>query len=157
MRIQVITIGGLKQPYAQEGCALFEKRIRGLARFEVNELRDAKRGKTPDVNRWRREEAEHIRTALGDAPLWVALDERGDQLSSRQLARLITEAQNRAHHVLPFVIGGPDGLDPPLLDAAPRKISLGRMTLPHELARLVLLEQLYRAHAINANLPYHRD
>jgi 23S rRNA (pseudouridine1915-N3)-methyltransferase len=157
LKIQVITIGGLKQSYAKEGCALFEKRLKGLARYELKELRDAKRGKTPDIDRWRKEEGEKIRQAIGGAPLWIALDERGDTLTSRQFAQLIQEAQNRAHHVLSFVIGGPDGLDPSLRQSAPKLISLGPMTLPHELARLVLLEQLYRAHAILGNLPYHRD
>ena len=157
MKIQVIAIGGLKQRYAQEGCALFERRLRGLARFELHELRDAKRGKTPDVQRWRREEADRLRTSIAGAPLWVALDERGEAITSRQLAQLIQTAQNRAHRTLPFVIGGPDGMDPELRRSAPKMISLGPMTLPHEMARLVLLEQLYRAHAILGNLPYHRD
>ena len=157
MKIQLITIGGLKQPYAKEGCALFEKRLKGLTRYELKELRDAKRGKTPDVDRWRREEAERIKQALASTPIWVALDERGTTLTSRKLAHLIQEARNRAYHTLPFVIGGPDGLDQPLRENAPKLISLGPMTLPHELARLVLLEQLYRAHAILGNLPYHRD
>ena len=157
MKIQLITIGGLKQDYAQEGCALFEKRLKGLAKYELKELRDAKRAKTPDVERWRREEAERIKQALKGAPFWLALDERGESLSSRAFAKLIQKAQNRAYHSLPFVIGGPDGLDPELREAAPKLISLGPMTMPHELARLVLLEQLYRAHAILANLPYHRD
>ena len=142
---------------AQEGCDLFERRLRNLSRYELIEVRDAKRGKTPQPARWRREEGERIRQALKQAPLWVALDERGESMNSHQLARLIQDAQNRAHHVLPFVIGGPDGLDPVLRAEAPRKLCLGMMTLPHELARLVLLEQLYRAHAIIANLPYHRD
>lgn len=157
MKIQLITIGGLKQDYAQEGCTLFEKRLKGLAKFELKELRDAKRSKTPDVERWRREEAERIKQAIKGVPFWIALDERGEALNSRQFAKLIQKAQNRAYHSLPFVIGGPDGLDPKLRETAPKLISLGPMTMPHELARLVLLEQLYRAHAILANLPYHRD
>ena len=157
MKIQVVTIGGLKQSYAQEGCALFEKRLKGLCRYELKELRDAKRGKTPQVDQWKREEGDRIRQAVTHAPFWVALDERGEALTSRKLARLIQDAQNRAYHSLPFVIGGPDGLETSLRDQAPKLISLGPMTLPHELARLVLLEQLYRAHAIIANLPYHRD
>lgn len=157
MKLQLITIGGLKQEYAQEGCALFEKRLRNLTRYELHELRDAKRSKRPEPDRWRREEGERIRQALRNAPLWVALDERGESMTSRQLARLIQEAQNRAVQTLPFVIGGPDGLEPALRAEAPRTLNLGVMTLPHELARLVLLEQLYRAHAILANLPYHRD
>ena len=157
MKLQVITIGGLKQGYAQEGCALFERRLGNLARYELVELRDAKRGKNPQPAKWRREESTRIRQALRQAPLWVALDERGESWTSRQLARFIQDAQNRAYQTLPFVVGGPDGLDPELRSEAPRKLCLGAMTLPHELARLVLLEQLYRAHAIIANLPYHRD
>lgn len=157
MKIQVVTIGSLKQSYAKEGCALFEKRLKGLTRYELKELRDSKRGKTPDVDRWKREEAERLQQATVGVPMWVALDERGEAKTSRQLARFIQEARNRAYHTLPFVIGGPDGLDPSLRDRAPQLMSLGPMTLPHELARLVLLEQLYRAHAILGNLPYHRD
>ena len=152
-----MTIGGLKQSYAKEGCALFEKRLKGLTRYELKELRDSKRGKTPDIDRWRREEAERIKQVIGGAQMWVALDERGDTLTSRQLANFIQESRNRAYHTLPFVIGGPDGLDSSLRDGAPKLMSLGPMTLPHEMARLVLLEQLYRAHAILGNLPYHRD
>lgn len=157
MKIQLVTIGGLKQDYAQTGCALFEKRLKGLAKYELKELRDAKRAKTPDVDRWRREEAERIKQVISDVPYWIALDERGKTLSSREFAKLIQKAQNRAYHRLPFVIGGPDGLEPELRESAPELISLGPMTMPHELARLVLLEQLYRANAILANLPYHRD
>lgn len=157
MKIQLVTIGGLKQSYAKEGCALFEKRLKGLARYELKELKDAKRGKTPDVNRWRQDEGKRIKQVIATAPLWIALDERGDTFTSRGLAQIIQQAQNRALHTLPFVIGGPDGLEPTLRASAPKLLSLGPMTLPHELARLVLLEQLYRAHAILGNLPYHRD
>ena len=152
-----MTIGGLKQSYAKEGCALFEKRLKGLTRYELKELRDSKRGKTPDIDRWRREEAERIKQVIGGAQMWVALDERGDTLTSRQLANFIQESRNRAYHTLPFIIGGPDGLASEVLQKAPKKICLGQMTMPHELARLVLLEQLYRAHSILANTPYHRD
>ena len=157
MKLQLITIGKLKQPYAVEGCELFMKRLKGLSRFELIELRDAKRGKNAQPDRWRREEGARIEQSLKGAPLWIALDERGVSMTSRQLAGVIEEAQNRALKTLPFVIGGPDGLDPALRATAPKTLCLGVMTLPHELARLVLLEQLYRAHAIMANLPYHRD
>ena len=156
MKIQLIVVGGLKQAYAQEGCALFMKRLAPLCKFELLEVKDAKR-KGKDKSRWKLEEAERLQQAIGNASYWIALDERGKHYNSRAFANMIQQAQNRAYHTLPFVIGGPDGLSPELLQKAPVKLCLGQMTMPHELARLVLLEQLYRAHSILANTPYHRD
>jgi 23S rRNA (pseudouridine1915-N3)-methyltransferase len=158
VKLQLIAVGSLKQPYAREGCALFEKRLKHMCRFEHTEVRDAKRkGSSPaDVLRWKAQEAEHIQSALSGASTWVALDERGESWGSEQLASYIQECQTRSHTGLAFVIGGPDGFDASLLKSAPKRLCLGKMTLPHELARLVLLEQLYRAHSILANTPYHR-
>jgi len=126
-----------------------------MCRFELIEVRDAKR-KGSDVARWRAQEADHLRQALSGVSTWVALDERGEEWGSERLARELQERQTRSHSSLAFVIGGPDGFDPSLLKSAPKTLRLGKMTLPHELARLVLLEQLYRAHSILANTPYHR-
>lgn len=157
MRLQLIAVGALKQDYARSGCALFAERLGHLCRLELTEVRDAQRSGGPgNAPRWRAQEAERLRAALAGAPLWVALDERGEEWTSEELARYIGEAQTRSVATLPFVIGGPDGLDPDLLRAAPRRLRLGRLTLPHELARLVLLEQLYRAHTILAGAGYHR-
>lgn len=156
MKIQLIVVGGLKQSYAQEGCALFMKRLKPLCKFELIEVKDAKR-KGKDKQRWKSEEGERLLQAIHNAPQWIALDERGKHYNSQSFAQLIQEARNRAYHTLPFIIGGPDGLAGEILQKAPQKICLGHMTMPHELARLVLLEQLYRAHSILANTPYHRD
>ena len=155
MKIKLIAVGGLKQEYAQVGCALFEKRLKHMCRFELIEVRDAKR-KGCDVERWKAQEAEQLKQALSGVSTWIALDERGQEWGSERLAREIQERQTRSHHSLAFVIGGPDGFDASLLKSAPQTLRLGKMTLPHELARLVLLEQLYRAHSILANTPYHR-
>ena len=155
MKIKLIAVGGLKQEYAKVGCALFAARLSKMCRFELIEVRDAKR-KGSDVSRWRAQEAEGIRQALSGVSSWVALDERGEEWGSERLAREIQERQTRSLSSLAFVIGGPDGFDPALLKSAPRSLRLGKMTLPHELARLVILEQLYRAQSILANTPYHR-
>ena len=158
MKLQLIAVGGLKQRYAQEGCALFERRLSHQCRFELVEVRDAKRkgSSAADVLRWKAQEAEALRAALANTSTWVALDERGASWGSEELAAFIQECQTRSHSSLAFVIGGPDGFDAELLKSAPKRLCLGKMTLPHELARLVLLEQLYRAHSILANTPYHR-
>jgi 23S rRNA (pseudouridine1915-N3)-methyltransferase len=156
MKIQLITVGGLKQEYAQIGCALFEKRLRHQCRFELIEVKDAKRSKRGDVAQWKAQEAHHIQDALGTSAYWVALDEKGASWTSVDLSKKIEWAQNQSFSKLTFVIGGPDGLDSQLLANAPQKLALGSLTLPHELARLILLEQLYRAHSILENSPYHR-
>ena len=156
MKIRVLAVGGLKQEYARSGCALFEKRIRHQCRFELIEVKDAKRSKRGDVSQWKLQEARHIQDALGNSPYWIALDERGASWTSIQLSKKIQWAQNQSFPTLTFVIGGPDGLDADLLARAPQKLALGSFTLPHEMARLILLEQLYRAHSILENSPYHR-
>ena len=156
MKIQLIAVGGLKQDYARVGCTLFEKRLRHQCRFELIEVKDAKRSKRGDVSQWKAQEANHIRDALGSSSYWIALDERGASWTSIHLSKKIEWAQNQSFSNLAFVIGGPDGLDPDLLASAPQKLALGPLTLPHELARLILLEQLYRAHSILENSPYHR-
>jgi 23S rRNA (pseudouridine1915-N3)-methyltransferase len=87
--------------------------------------------------------------------LW-ALDERGKQLSSDELAHALSRAMNSGETGLSFVIGGADGLPRDLVQRADFVWSLGRLTLPHRLARLIVLEQLYRAHSIIRGEPYHR-
>jgi 23S rRNA (pseudouridine1915-N3)-methyltransferase len=88
-------------------------------------------------------------------PYVVLLDSRGKQLSSEELARLIGDHQQRGTQQLLFAVGGADGFTPEARSAADIVFSLGRITLPHELARVVLLEQLYRAFTILAGHPYH--
>ena len=157
MKLQLITVGKLKQDYAVKGCDLFIKRLKPLCRrFELIEVRDAKRRPGGSSTAWMREEAGHIQDALRETSMWVALDERGASWTSVELAQFIERSQIHAHKSIAFVIGGPDGLDSTLRARAPKKLCLGTMTLPHELARLVLLEQLYRAHSTLANTPYHR-
>lgn len=87
--------------------------------------------------------------------LLVALDSAGKQMSSEELAQFLVDHQNRGTQALLFAIGPANGWTPETLNSAPVKISLGRMTLPHELARVVLLEQLYRAYTILKGHPYH--
>ena len=106
---------------------------------------------------WKAEEAANIRAALPPNCTVVALDERGRTWTSRDFAGWLETQQVRAVPAVAFVIGGPDGLDPALRDQADRVWALGPGTMAHELARLVLAEQLYRAASILAGTPYHRD
>jgi 23S rRNA (pseudouridine1915-N3)-methyltransferase len=134
VRIIVLAVGRLRPPFADD-VQHYQKLLAGHARLELVELReDAKvAGRIP--------ERAHV----------VLLDSGGRQMASEQLARWLEE-RRRSGLDLCFVVGGPRGLQ---LDRCDTKLSFGPMTLPHQLARVVLLEQLYRAHKILAREPYH--
>jgi 23S rRNA (pseudouridine1915-N3)-methyltransferase len=102
----------------------------------------------------RRLEAALLRKKLPDSARWVALDERGENLTSRELAERFSAEARRGTRGLVFVLGGPSGLDPALVAEASWSLALSRFTLPHQLARVVLLEQIYRAQTILKGEPY---
>jgi 23S rRNA (pseudouridine1915-N3)-methyltransferase len=134
VRIIVLAVGRLRPPFADD-VQHYQKLLAGHARLELVELReDAKvAGRIPDRS--------HV----------VLLDSGGRQMASEQLAEWLEE-RRQAGLDLCFVVGGPRGLE---LERCDTKLSFGPMTLPHQLARVVLLEQLYRAHKILAREPYH--
>ena len=103
------------------------------------------------------EEGERLLKAVPEGATLVALDERGRELDSRALAQRIDRWQSDGVGILAFAIGGPDGLAPAVLNRAELVLALGRMTWPHELARVMLAEQLYRAGTLLAGHPYHRE
>jgi 23S rRNA (pseudouridine1915-N3)-methyltransferase len=104
-------------------------------------------------------EAEKLRAVIqgktAKATRVIALDSRGTQVTSDAFARLIEGAQNASVAQLAFIIGGQDGIDPELLKTADHRIAFGNVTWPHMLARVLLFEQIYRAHAILSGHPYH--
>ncbi len=112
-------------------------------------------GATADPQRRRSEEGRALLARLAREDLLVALDERGEALGSLDFARRLGRWRDEGRRVV-FAVGGADGLDPAVIARADLVLALGRLTLPHELARLVLVEQLYRAHCILAGHPYHR-
>lgn len=154
--IRVVAVGRLRTDYARLGCDEYFGRARKLLPLDVVEVRDAKRTRAGEPARWQAEEAQALRAALPAGAVVVALDERGDDWTSREFAAWLGRQRDQGRAVA-FVIGGPDGLDPGLRDGADKRWRLGAATLPHELARLVLAEQLYRAATILENRPYHRD
>ena len=139
-RIRILAVGKVRKGWLSEGVGLYLKRLPGL---EVVELRDAGMAR----------EAEAIAAALRPEEQLVALTEEGQTYSSVGLARRL---EGSGSERLAFVIGGADGLDPALRARASWRLSLSPMTFPHELARLLLLEQLYRALSIQQGGPYHR-
>lgn len=101
-------------------------------------------------------EADRLLAALGKQDYVVALDEHGTELTTTALAKWLSTRMTDGRDVA-LLIGGPDGLSPEVLTRADYKLSLSRLTLPHALARVLLTEQLYRAHSVLSNHPYHRE
>ncbi len=157
MKIKVIVVGKVRAEYARIGCADFFDRANRYLDIEVIEVRDARRSKRGDPAAYKADEASRLLDAIPTGATVVALDERGRQWSSRGFATYVSTLRDRAVPYLALIIGGPDGLDPAVRKRADRTWAMGEMTMSHELARLVLAEQLYRAGTILAGLPYHRD
>jgi 23S rRNA (pseudouridine1915-N3)-methyltransferase len=131
----------------------YAERIRRHAELDILELPAAK-GALPAADA-RRREADALNAKLKPESWLVALDEHGALLDSVELARLVATARDAGRELV-FCIGGDEGLDDSVRDEAWKVLSLSRMTLPHRLARLVLLEQLYRALSILRGEPYHK-
>lgn len=154
-RIGFIWVGKPKEKFYREGCEHYLKKLSRFFKLEETVVKDGP-GKLPPEDR-NRKEGEFILAKSKPSDMLIILDEHGDRLLSRQLAKKIRTWTEDPNLRPTFVIGGPFGLSDEVKAAARHRIRLSDMTLPHELARLVLLEQLYRAGTILQNMPYHHD
>jgi 23S rRNA (pseudouridine1915-N3)-methyltransferase len=151
--IRVICVGRARGPLA-EASAEYEERLVRACKFELHEVREEG---TPSLSAREAMLRERGRIEPLVAGYWVvALDRSGVQRSSKQIAELVREREERPPQRTAFVVGGPHGIDETLLAEADLTWSLGKITLPHQLARVVLVEQLYRAFTILRGEPYHR-
>ncbi len=153
--IHVIAAGGAQEAWQNVAISQYLERIRPFARVEVTEIPDERESATVPVERIRAREGEAMRKRLKGPSILVALDEGGRQLDSREWAGFLEKSGERGVPVV-FLLGGANGLDPALRQEADYVLSLGKQTMPHVLARIVLLEQLYRAQAILRGKAYHR-
>jgi 23S rRNA (pseudouridine1915-N3)-methyltransferase len=154
MVFYLVAVGRVRHAGLRAACEDYLERTRRYAKLEIREVPDGSRGTKPK-NLVLREEADALRKAVPDAARAIALTRSGRLLDSRSLAGAIDRWRVGGRHVA-FVIGGAYGLDPSLHEWCDEAIRLSEMTLPHELARLVLLEQLYRGHTILRGEPYHK-
>jgi 23S rRNA (pseudouridine1915-N3)-methyltransferase len=156
MRIRVIAVGSRTPSWVRENCEDYAARLRSRLKLELLEIPAGTRGAQRDAPQAMRLEAQRLLVALRPKEFVVALDEHGDEFSTRELSAWL-DARRGAGRDVAFLIGGPDGLAAEVLGRADFKLSLSRLTLPHALARVLLLEQLYRAQSLLDNHPYHRD
>jgi 23S rRNA (pseudouridine1915-N3)-methyltransferase len=154
MRARVIAIGTRMPTWVRSACDEYLKRLRAALPVTLTEIEAAQRA-AAGAARARAVEGERLLAALRPAEQLIALDERGRELTTQEFAAWLNERM-QAGADLAFAIGGADGLDPKVLSRSGLRLSLSKLTLPHALARVLLCEQLYRAHSILRNHPYHR-
>lgn len=159
MRIAIAAVGRMKQGPERElvgrylDRAIASGRPLGLSGFDVIELTESRASSSPAR---KAEEAKALRAALPDG-IVVALDERGKTLGSEAFANQIARWRDDGRPAVNFVIGGADGLEPDFIEAAALTLSFSPLTWPHQLVRIMLAEQLYRATTILSGHPYHRE
>jgi 23S rRNA (pseudouridine1915-N3)-methyltransferase len=159
MKLVIVAVGQRMPDWAQTAYDDYAKRFPPELKVELKAVKTEPRGsKTLETifaaERERIEAA--IQSSIGRNARIVALDERGTTLTTKALAVKLKGWQLESDDVA-LVIGGPDGLDPAFRQAAHERIRLSDLTLPHAFARVLLIEQLYRAWSVNANHPYHRE
>ncbi len=155
MKLLIVAVGQRMPDWAQTAYDDFAKRFPPDCRVEIKTVKTEPRGSKTLETLYAAERA-RIEAAIPKGARIVVLDERGSQLTTVALARQLKSWQLEGDDVA-LVIGGPDGLDPEFKAKAHMRIRLSDMTLPHAFARVLLIEQLYRAWSINANHPYHRE
>ncbi|MGC6475168.1 MAG: 23S rRNA (pseudouridine(1915)-N(3))-methyltransferase RlmH [Parvibaculales bacterium] len=159
MRIQIRAIGNYKNTPETALIQDYLKRLEagraiGINQVTIQEIKSIRARQGEDIKTL---EADKLMAGVPASACVVALDERGKNITSRAFAELLNQSLQNGHSDMVFMIGGADGLADNLRQSAQHVLSLGKMTLPHLLARLVLAEQLWRGVSILTNHPYHRD
>ncbi|MBM4212140.1 MAG: 23S rRNA (pseudouridine(1915)-N(3))-methyltransferase RlmH [Gammaproteobacteria bacterium] len=156
MRLRIITVGAKQPSWVDAAVTDYLRRFKSPWRVELLEIEAATRSATRSAEVAVQREGESVLAALRDRERVILLDETGKSLSTRELASKL-EALAREAPDLALLIGGPDGHAAAVRERAAASWSLSRLTLPHGLARVLLVEQLYRAHTLASGHPYHRD
>ncbi len=160
LSLEIISIGRLKQDAEQKLQQRYLERVQkagpsaGLKNILVHELTESKQNTTP---KRKAEEAAKLVKHISPNSRIIALDETGKLQTTKSFTADLARLRDEGTQTISFILGGPDGHDQTLLTTAHQTLSLSKMTLPHGLARIMLLEQLYRAITIWSGHPYHRD
>lgn len=159
MNISIICVGKLKEKYLKQAIDEYSKRLSKYCKLNIVQLNDEK---TPDNASEKDEliikqkEGMRILSHIKDSMYVIALDIKGKMVTSEELADFINNLGVRGNSNIALVIGGSLGLDEEVLHRANYKLSFSKMTFPHQLMRVILLEQIYRAYRINSGEPYHK-
>ena len=159
MQIRIVAVGKIKEKFLQDGIREYEKRLRPYANVQISEIPEEKRTASASVSTAKaamEKEGERILAALPAGSFVIVLDVKGQGWSSEELAESFRQWELAGLNQLAFVIGGDLGLSPAVLARSNHCLSLSRMTFTHPMARLLLVEQVYRAFRILRGEPYHK-
>ncbi len=155
MKIELWTFGKENKDYVKEGIQLFTKRIKKYTPFDIKVLSAGKKAGKLSPEDLKLKEAEVVKKRLSADHTLITLDEKGECLSSVQFAQFIASRQLASDKVLVFLIGGAYGVDDQILKKSQKVISLSALVFPHQMVRLIMVEQIYRAFSILNHQPYH--
>ena len=158
INVTVIAVGKLKESYLREGCGEYLKRLSAFAKVNVVEISEERASDNPsqsEINNIIQKEGERIRSKIPKGAAVIPLCIEGKEYSSPDFSRLIENISMNSSHIC-FVIGGSFGLSDEVKSSGMHKLSFGKMTLPHQHARMEQLEQNYRAFSISNNSKYHK-
>nr|WP_251009638.1 MULTISPECIES: 23S rRNA (pseudouridine(1915)-N(3))-methyltransferase RlmH [unclassified Bacillus (in: firmicutes)] len=159
VNISIVTVGKLKEKYLKQGIEEYLKRLGSYAKVEVIEVPDEKAPEElsdTEMIQVKQKEGERILAKIGPDTFVIALAINGKLKSSEELADTLDKLATYGKSKIAFVIGGSLGLSDEVLKRADEQLSFSKMTFPHQLMRLILVEQIYRAYRINRGEPYHK-
>lgn len=158
MEINIIAVGKIKQAYLQQGINEYSKRLQPYTAVNITEISDERIANNPskaEVEQIKNREGDKLFSSLPENTYTIALDIKGKPMSSEGLAKSIKNLQVRGYSSITFVIGGALGLSKEILNKADFRLSFSHMTFTHQMIRLLLIEQVYRAFKIIRGEPYH--
>jgi len=159
MNIKIITVGKLKEKYLKDAIAEYAKRLSRYCKLDIIELPDEKTSENASEKEEeivREKEGRNILSKIKDSEYVIALDLKGKHLTSEEFAQFISEKAVMGRPDLTFIIGGSLGISQEVLSRADYKLCFSKMTFPHQLFRVMLLEQIYRGFRIINGAPYHK-
>jgi 23S rRNA (pseudouridine1915-N3)-methyltransferase len=157
MKITLMVVGRTTSANLRAGIEEYTKRINRYIPFDIIELPDVKTSRKLTEEKQKEAEGEMMLSRIQSADYVVLLDERGKEMTSREFSQTLERKAQTVAKQLYFIVGGPYGFSPAVYARANEKMSLSKMTFPHEMVRLFFTEQLYRAYTIQRNEPYHHD
>lgn len=155
MKLTILCVGKTREGFVREGIEKYLRFLKPYAAASVQEVREERVRDLKEAPLVRRREGERIEKAIAPGTRTIALDERGREFTSHEFAEYLNDARESGVRELVFVIGGSLGLDESVVERAHTVLALSRWTVTHELARVMLLEQLYRAYTIITGKTYH--
>jgi len=159
MNIHIISVGKVREKYLKLGIAEFQKRLQNYCKLTMTELADEQAPENlsdKELIRIKEKEGDRILARIKEGQYVIALDVEGTQWSSEQLAKEMQALSFQGKNQIIFIIGGSNGLSDAVLKRANKKLSFSKMTFPHQLMKLILMEQVYRGYKIQRREPYHK-